>query len=153
MLEFVLTDEKQRQKILKCAEPSVYDTFSYQNINLAYGVQDKEKGFFLTLVYYVSDMIKRCDDGYDDYAYVILTRFENYTVSCTQRYGGEIKNLSCVAKRISNLSENDIVDAIKFYRNNEELNRFENSVKEKFNGKALWKIVSEYRDNWVKENQ
>ncbi|MGN0606811.1 MAG: hypothetical protein ACI4JM_09845 [Oscillospiraceae bacterium] len=149
MLEFVLTNENQRKRIIKCAEPSVTDSFSYQNLNLVYGVEDKEKGFFLTLSYYLSDFIKRCDD-YDDYRYVILTKPMSFEISCIQYHS---KDIQIVSNIIPFIPKDDIFKAIKFYQDYKELDKFETSVKEQLYGKSLSKVMREYRNKWLEENK
>lgn len=149
MLEFVLTNENQRKRIIKCAEPSVTDSFSYQNLNLVYGVEDKEKGFFLTLVYYLSDFIKRCDD-YDDYSYVVLTKFGRYKVNCIRK---GFHNIQIISGNVPFLSQNDIINAIRFYDDCDELRKFENSIKKQLYGKSLSKVMRKYRNKWLDENR
>lgn len=75
---FVLTDEEKRKRILDFVKPYFNEqgragaSDDYQNLNLAYGVTDKSGTVFVTLTYFMSDFIKRCDD-YDDYSYIVLT--------------------------------------------------------------------------------
>lgn len=86
-MRIVILNDKQRKKIVNLVKPRENDYLSYQNLNLLTAVYDEDKKICLTLAYYLSSSIKRMDEHYDDYSYVLLTPMGNYFVGCKGKAG------------------------------------------------------------------
>lgn len=70
---FICTTDEIREKMFDFLKPE-YKTendLAVTNINWTTGVYDKESGIFLTLIYYVSDVIARC--GVEFKSYIVIT--------------------------------------------------------------------------------
>ena len=80
--DFILTDETTHSRILDYIMPKYSNGMSYHNLNLAYGVIDKNRKVFLTQSYYASQSVKRCDDNVDDYEFVVLTDKSEFKALC-----------------------------------------------------------------------
>lgn len=83
----VLLNDNQRKKIVDLVKPKENDYYSYQNLNLLTAVYDENTKIYLTLAYYLSSSIRRTDEHYDDYSYVLLTPMGNYFVGCKEEAG------------------------------------------------------------------
>lgn len=165
--EFVMTDENVIDKIIKdmrykSEEPSGFGTMPYPDLNCVYGVQDKEKTFFLTCYRSISQMIKRCDDYVDDYEFVVLINNINsdndsvvinkaFTVSC------QMEMCSNVPLFMSDVNLGKyysiIRQAIMFYQSYEKFkvfrNEFEDETGEKF-GKYATKVKKKTNERFLK---
>lgn len=135
--EFVLTDEKMRKRIVRHVNPRYVDSFSHQNLNLAYGVADKEKTIFLTLSYLVTRSIKRNDDNFDDYKYVVLTGNTAFTVYSE----GEI-----TLSRGFEAYQDIVSEAIAFYENYKEEKAFEARLKDETPDFSLIRLNGRYKE-------
>lgn len=113
-MKIVLLDDKQRKKIVNLIKPKENDYYSYQNLNLLTAVYDENTKMYLTLAYYLSSSIKRTDEHYDDYSYVLLTPLGNYFVSCKEEAGNYKGIFSPLPILISNKK---ILEMIQYYRN------------------------------------
>lgn len=125
--DFILTDETIRSRILDYIKPKYAASMSYQNLNLAYGVVDKNRNIFLTLSYYVSQSVKRCDDNLDDYEFVVLTDQSNFKALC-QMNNEIIPSSIRVTQGFEQYLE-VVSQAIAFYKNYKEKDAFENQLK------------------------
>lgn len=63
------------------------ESFDRQNLELGYGVTDSENTIFVIRTYYLSDCIKRCDNGVDDYKYAVVTENDIFTFFCQYGHG------------------------------------------------------------------
>ncbi|MGN0327578.1 MAG: hypothetical protein ACI4D4_01220 [Lachnospira sp.] len=109
----VLLSDKQRKKIVKLVKPKENDYYSYQNLNLLTAVYDEDTKIYLTLAYYLSASIKRMDEHYDDYSYVLLTPIGNYFVGCKEEAGNYTGIFSPLPILISNKK---ILEMIQYYK-------------------------------------
>lgn len=109
----VLLNDKQRQKIVNLVKPKENDYYTYQNLNLLTAVFDEDTKCYLTLAYYLSSSIKRTDDHYDDYSYVLLTPMGHYFVGCKEKVGNYTNIFSPLPLIISNKK---IQEMIKYYK-------------------------------------
>lgn len=114
-MKIVQLNEKQRKAIVKLVKPERKDFCSYQNLNLLSAVYDEDKRIYLTLAYYLSSSIKRTDEHYDEYSYVLLTPFGNYYVGCREENGEYSGIFSPLPLFLSNKR---IFEMIQYYRNN-----------------------------------
>lgn len=122
-MKTVLLNDKQRKKIVNLVKPKENDYYSYQNLNLLTAVYDEDTKIYLTLAYYLSSSIKRTDEHYDDYSYVLLTPIGNYFVGCKEEAGNYTGIFSPLPMLISNKK---ILKMIQYY---------EHSFSERFNMK------------------
>lgn len=132
--EFILTDEELRRKILKYVRPEKTDSLSWQNINLAYGVREKESGAFVTLIWFVSDMIKRCDDFTDESRFVAILGDRIFTAYYDDIRYPKYEKLSFDKMDIKHEEENLIRQAVAFYeaRYKNGFYDFENKLKKEY---------------------
>ncbi len=114
-LRFKMTDEALRKRIIEVVKPIKSDYFSYQNLNLLYGVYDEEKDMFLTLSYYLSEAIARTG-GRDEYRYVVITKDEGFIYPNAMIDGSY------------SVSRADISAAIRLYTNIKEILTFERQM-------------------------
>ena len=112
-MKTVLLNDKQRKKIVNLVRPKENDYYSYQNLNLLTAVFDEDTKIYLTLAYYLSSSIKRTDEHYDDYTYVMLTPMGNYVVGCKEEAGNYKGIFSPLPVLISNKK---ILELIEYYR-------------------------------------
>ena len=112
-MKTVLLNDKQRKKIVNLVRPKENDYYSYQNLNLLTAVFDEDTKIYLTLAYYLSSSIKRTDEHYDDYTYVMLTPMGNYVVCCKEEAGNYKGIFSPLPVLISNKK---ILELIEYYR-------------------------------------
>lgn len=136
--EFVLTDEEKRKRILDFVKPYFNEqgragaSDDYQNLNLAYGVTDKSGTVFVTLTYYMSDSIKRCDD-YDDYSYIVLTGKTAFGVDWKDRGRSgcfeKIGPSNIVMPRWAEPFREIVGQALAFYEDLDEERAFEKKLK------------------------
>lgn len=125
--DFILTDETTRSRILDYIKPKYADSMSYQNLNLAYGAIDKNRKIFLTLSYYASQYVKRCDDNLDDYEFVVLTDKSEFKALC-QMNNEIIPSSIRVTQGFEQYLE-AVSQAIAFYMNYKEREALENQLK------------------------
>lgn len=136
--EFVLTDEEKRKRILDFVKPYFNEqgragaSDDYQNLNLAYGVTDKSGTVFVTLTYFMSDSIKRCDD-YDDYSYIVLTGKTAFGVDWKDRGRSgcfeKIGPSNIVMPRWAEPFREIVGQALAFYEDLDEERAFEKKLK------------------------
>lgn len=67
------------------------------------------------MAYYLSSSIKRTDEHYDEYSYVLLTPLGNYYVGCREENGEYSGIFSPLPLFLSNKR---IFEMIQYYRNN-----------------------------------
>ncbi len=114
--EYMITNEEIREKMFDFLNPeyrSKYD-LDVDNINWTDGVYDSESGIFLTLIYYVSDSISRCDTDY--YSYIAITDKGNIFRVDNNSVNGKGWDFS-IPEEYTNLSDN-VKEGIEFYRVN-----------------------------------
>lgn len=114
--EYMITTEEIREKMFDFLNPeyrSKYD-LDVDNINWTDGVYDSESGIFLTLIYYVSDGISRCDIDY--YSYIAVTDKDDIFKVDNNRVNGKGWDFS-IPEKYTNLSDK-IKEGIEFYRVN-----------------------------------
>lgn len=112
-MKTVLLNDKQRKKIVNLVKPKESDYYSYQNLNLLTAVHDEDKKIYITLAYYLSSSIKRTDEHYDDYSYVLLTPMGNYFVGCKEKAGNYTVIFSPIAFLISNKKIREMIEYYK----------------------------------------
>lgn len=128
MFKFVLTNCKIREKMLDFLRPicSSNNDKGYRNINWAAGVYDDKKDIFITLIYYVPDVIARCD--MDFYKYIVIVG-DKHVFSVTN-------NLNCIAGYEFSISRDYqefseiIKEGIQLYSDNREYHLFKKNLKE-----------------------
>lgn len=113
-MKTVLLNEKQRKKIVNLVKPEKKDNYSYQNLNLLTAVYDEKSRCYLTLTYYLSASIKRTDEHYNDYSFVILTPLGSFLASCKEEAGIYKGIFSPMPLLISNKR---ISEMIQYYNN------------------------------------
>ena len=136
--EFVLTDEELRRKILGYVKPTKIDSLSWQNLNLAYGVREKESGAFVTLIWFVSDMIKRCDDWTDESRFAVILGDRIFTAYYDNIRYPKYEKLFIDRRDIKDKEEENLIrQAVAFYeaRYDNGFYDFENKLKEEYGEK------------------
>lgn len=141
---FILTDDITRKRIVDYIKPKYSDRMSYQNLNLAYGVIDKNRKIYLTLSYYVSQGIKRCDDNVDDYTFVVLTDKSVFKAYCQMNIE-IIPSTISVSKGFEQYIET-VRQAIAFYENYKEKKAFENQLKSSNSEFRLYNLNKQLMD-------
>ena len=109
--EYVLLTDAQRQQIIDTFHPSSSYAFSCDNLNLVYGVRSKTSDFVMTLVYYLSDSIKRCDEP-DDYEFILLWPGHAQIITCKRERG---RNDLTLCRRLGNSLREEVLEALAFY--------------------------------------
>ena len=143
MFECAITTDSQRKLMLKSMKPSKSDLYSYQNLNLAYGARNVEKDYFLTLAYYLSDCVKRCDEP-DDYTYVLLHKGTAYRIYVQSGRG--IEGLRVYKGECSFISEDEPIEEIKYYNSIDSFTKLENQCDESLNRKSFMQLNEEYKE-------
>ncbi|MDE5937180.1 MAG: hypothetical protein K2G83_07225 [Ruminococcus sp.] len=137
--EYMVTTEEIREKMFDFLNPeysSKYD-LDIDNINWTDGVYDSESGIFLTLIYYVSDSISRCDIDY--YSYIVITdkddifRVDNNSVNVKGWYFS-------IPEKYTYLSDK-IKEGIEFYRVNHYKSRKNLSEEKQEELKEIYEIM------------
>lgn len=106
-MKIVKLTDAQRRKIVRAVKPSLEDIYSYQNLNLVSAVYNEEYGFYLTMTYYLSQTISRCND-YDEYRFILLFKVGSAVI--------HIKNKDCsVSRGVLWIPKSVLQDAIKYY--------------------------------------
>ena len=151
-MKIVLLNDEHRKKIVDLVEPKENDYYSYQNLNLLTAVFDEDTKIYLTLAYYLSSSIRRTDERYDDYSYVLLTPMGNYFVGCKEEAGNYTDIFSPLPMLITN---EKILEMIKYYKHSfsERLNMEKEAEKEvDLGGKGFteWYLEKHYFEK--KEN-
>ncbi|HPT76103.1 MAG: hypothetical protein GX198_00995 [Epulopiscium sp.] len=145
--EWTLTDNHQIDAIANYVKSYIRgypkeNDIEVMNVNLAYGVRDKEGKIFLTLIYYLSDSVMRTDTGMDIYKFIYIIDGLVWLASCNVR-GGEIVDLNVCKKEHFNI----VRQAIEFYRHD-----YSSSVlKEKFKKEHSGTSIYRYNDKLKKE--
>ncbi len=131
----MFTTDEMREKIFDFlkSEYGSKDNLDIYNINWTDGVYDKESGIFLTLIYYVSNLITRCDMEY--YSYIVIIDDDIFKVDNNRNYDKGGYDFSIPVK-YSDFS-NKIKEGIRFYDSNHYIFRI-NLIEEK--GKELREI-------------
>lgn len=111
-MKIIILNNKQRKRIVKNVKPNKKDFYSYQNLDLLTAVSDDDEKFILTMAYYLSSSIRRTDENYDEYKYVLLTKLGVFNVSCISTAGEYTGVHSPLPLLISN---EDILEMIRYY--------------------------------------
>lgn len=143
--EYQLTKEETILRILDFIKNQRKDDIDIQNMILGYGVADKHNILFVTRIYYLSDCIKRCDDGIDDFKYVVVTKDDIFSVFCQSEYGKSIVRL----EMSSHQEYTDIVWQAINYFHTEALSSWERKLKEVNPGFSLRKYNSELKEKYL----
>lgn len=122
--------DKQREQIVKWAGKDLFGT--YTRLDLMTAAYDEDNEIYLTLYSYVSRLIIRVEEDWDEYRYLILFHGE-CTYVCTHENCGDILFIE-----IGNpdIDQDDIMKLIRFYKESEE------NIRE-LNAKVLEKAVKE----------
>ena len=140
--EFILTDEELRRKILGYVKPTKTDHLSWQNLNLVYGVREKESGAFVTLIWFVSDIIKRCDDFTDESKFAVILGDRIFTAYYDNiRYPKYEKFFVDERDMKDKEEENLIRQAVAFYEAG--FYDFENKLEEEYGKNISWYELNE----------
>lgn len=143
--KFVLTDEKLRREIIEKIKQTGSSN-GYNQLNLAYGVVDQERKIFLTLRYYMSQSIKRSNDGVDDLGFMVLTDQALFEASCEENTKGELISFGITEGFEVYLEL--VKRAVAFYMNTKEKNDFENQLRQSSPELRLHRLVSQFKESF-----
>lgn len=144
--EWVLADKIQILTISEYIRNNTkisLDNLDRQSVNLAYGVTDKDRKIYLTLIYYLSDLVMRTDTFIDVYKFAFIAGSEVLLTSCGIRRE-EILDL-----KVEHHSEyfNMISQAIAFYNN-----RSTSALEEAFKKEHPNTYLYQYNELLLKEH-
>ncbi len=131
MFEFVLQNDVQRNLIAKFFpedRKTPLRKLDCMNINLAYGVYDKDNDIFLTLVYFVSRSIVRTDYIYDYSDYAVIKNGKIFKIHTTYNENQGFGELS-IPFEYQKL-EPLIKNAVECYENNGKMRNFTQTCEE-----------------------
>ncbi len=83
-MKIIVLNDNQRKRIVKFVKPCKKDFYSYQNLDLSTAVCDEKGRYILTRAYYLSSAIRRTEENYDEYKFVLLTKFGVFYVDCKE---------------------------------------------------------------------
>lgn len=119
-MKAILLNEMQRQRIVQMVKPKKIDTMSYMNLDLVTAVCDEESGNILTLIYCLSESIRRSDDPFDEYKFVLLTENDSFSIYCKQYFyrvyaAGKAKEWYIENPCPLIVSDQKLLEMIKYY--------------------------------------
>lgn len=85
-MKAIILNETQRQRIVRMVKPKKRDTLSYMNLNLITAVCDECSGNVLTLIYFLSESIRRSGDPLNEHIFVLLTEHDSFPIKCEEYY-------------------------------------------------------------------
>ena len=121
---FTLTDERTKKELIAFARPDAKDYFSYQNLNLAYGVADERKRAFATMIHYMSQAIMRDGRDVDEAVFALFIGGLKIRASCTLS-GSKVVSLSTTG----GVFRKEAMQAIRCYESLEMRCSFEEEQK------------------------
>lgn len=107
---FYPLDFAQQTELWNCIRQYGNDCNEYKNAELGYALTDAQHSFWLTLCYYMSEIIKRCDEP-DDYEYAVVTDKTAGAVHIWFQNGVQIKKIEGEIP----LTKQELCDAVEFY--------------------------------------
>lgn len=148
MINFVLIGDEQRKEIVEYIKPQYRDIMTYDNLNLAYGVEDTDKHFVLTRVYCLTDAIMRCGAP-DQNSYIVLAKGRTFNVTTYGYPGDKRYAIDGIVDLI--IHKEDIEKAIALFNNRDEKKAFEKSVSDRIGGLSLYSLVCREREKLFPE--
>lgn len=109
-MKIIILDDEQRKRIVNVVKPSKRDSFSYQNLDLLTAVLDEQTGNILTRTYFLSSAIRRTDETYDEYRFVLLTDKGDFIIPCCNTRGVYAGIRSPFPMQVSNGTVHEMIE-------------------------------------------
>ena len=122
--QFVLTDERMQQRIIEFISP-LNDSIQVLNLDLAYGIFEKESNLFLTCISCTNKRDGNTGQPYSTTHFVVLTKDRSFAASFTK---DSLTNIGKLTYDVPEGYEEILIQAFAYWRDRENYKKFEKEL-------------------------